>query len=485
MASISSAGIGSGLDVESIISKLMAVEKQPLTRLTTAASNLDTKISAFGTIKSQFSSLQDIATKLSSAAAWNAKTAASSNSAALTASISDSVLASPTTFSVEVQQLAKAQSVASASLPTGTSAGTGTITLQLGKWTAGSFGAAAGSSPVSIEIGAGEDSVGAIAAKINAADAGVVATVVTDTTGQRLLVRSKTTGESTGFRLQVADADGGNADDAGLSRFAFDPAEGSFGMAGAAQASARQYGQNALATLNGISIVSESNTLAGTVPGLSMTISQLTTAPVEVSVGVDNTAITKLASDFVTAYNATNAMLNEATKYDPSTKKANLLQGDSTTISLQNALRRMLGSKTDGGAFGTLADIGIKLTKTNDGSIALDSAKFATALNKPADLEKLFTAATGDEGTKGFGLKLKSLMDTILGAGGAIDSKTESLNLQKKRNAKDQDTANDRLSNTEARLRKQYSALDAQMASFTALSDYVAQQVAQWNKSTN
>lgn len=484
MASISSTGIGSGLDVESIVTKLMAVEKQPLTRLTTAAANIDTKISAYGTIKSQFSSLQDIATRLSSAVAWNAKTAASSNTTALTTSVSDATLASPTSFSIEVQQLAKAQSVASAALPTGTSAGTGTMTLQLGKWTSGSFGAASGSSPVTIEIGTGEDSVSAIASKINAADAGVVATVVTDTTGQRLLLRSKTTGESTGFRLQVADSDGGNADDAGLSRFAFDPGQGSFGMAGAAQASARQYGQNALATLNGISIVSESNTLSGTVPGMSMTLAQVTTAPVEVSVAIDNAAITKLANDFVTAYNATNAMLNDATKYDPSTKKANLLQGDSTTISLQNALRRMLGSRTEGGSFGTLSDIGITLTKTNDGSIALDSTRFSAALKKPADLEKLFTAATGDDSSKGFGLKLKSLMDTILGAGGAIDSKTQSLTLQKKSNSKDQDAMTDRLTNTEARLRKQYSVLDGQMASFTSLSNYITQQIAQWNKTS-
>ncbi|MBU2288344.1 MAG: flagellar filament capping protein FliD, partial [Gammaproteobacteria bacterium] len=367
----------------------------------------------------------------------------------------------------------------------GTSTGTGTLTLQFGRWDAGSFAADGESTPLAITIAPGEDSIAGVAAKINAANAGVVATVVTDTTGQRLLLRSKGTGEASGFRVQATDDDGVNTDDAGLSRLAFDPESGAFGMAGASQAAATQYGQNAKATLNGIAITSESNTLSDTVPGLSLTVAQVTTAPVEVGVQVDKTAITKLANDFVTAYNATNSLLNDATKYDPENKQAALLQGDQTTVSLQNALRRLMGTSSTGGAYSMLSQVGIGVSAAGDGSIALDSSKFSAALNKPAYLQALFSADTGDASTSGFGRKLKSLMDGLVGTGGALDSKTTSLTTQRKNNQKDQDNFSQRLTDIEARLRKQYTALDTQMAQFNALSSYVTQQVAQWNKSSS
>lgn len=484
-ASVSSAGIGSGLDVESIVTKLMNVEKVPLTKLQSTASAIDSKISAYGTIQSQFASLQDIANKLATASAWNSKTATSSDATVVKAAITDGARASATSFSVQVSQLAKAQSAASAAVASGSAVGTGTLKLQLGNWSSGSFVAKDGSSEVDIDITAADATVSGVAAKINAANAGVTATVVTDSTGERLLLRSSTTGESSGFRLQVVDGDGSNADDTGLSRLTFDPAAGAFGMAGAAQASALQMGQNARATLNGIDIDSETNTLSDTVPGLSMTLTKETTSAVEVSVAVDNTAITKLANDFVTAYNATNSMLNQATKYDASTKTAALLQGDSTTVSMQNALRRLLSTTTSGN-IPMLSNLGIGVSKAGDGSIALDSAKFGAALAKsPADVQTFFTNATGNDATQGFGLKLKGLMDTILGTGGAIASKTASLDKQKKANSSDQDAMNNRLAATEARIRAQYTALDTKVASLNVLSTYITNQIAQWNKSTN
>ena len=484
MAAISSAGIGSGLDVNSIITKLMAIEQQPLTRLQTAGAVIDTRISAFGQIKSQLSALSQVADRLADRSAWTAKAASSSNSAAVAASVSDGAAASPTTFSLEVQQLAKAQSVASASIGVGASTGTGRLTLQFGRWDAGSFTPDAGGNPLVIEVGAGEDSVPAIAAKINAAQAGVVATVVSDASGQRLLLRSRSTGEAAGFRVQAQDDDGVATDDAGLSRLAFDPAAGAFGMAAPAQAGITQYGQNAKATINGIPVGSESNTLSGSVPGLDLTLAQVTTAPVEIRISVDEGALTKLANDFVSAYNQVNQLFGQLTSYDAENKQGALLQGDATTLSLQSALRRLLGTRSEGGAFAALSDIGIGVARDAGGNISLDTGKFSAAAKKPAELQALFSADTGDAATEGFGRKLKGLLDKLLGSGGAVTSKTDSLTSQKKSNEKDQDRLSQRLSATEERLRKQYTALDARMAQYTALNSYITQQVAQWNKST-
>ena len=107
MASITSTGIGSQLDVESIITQLMAIEKKPLTALQTAASTLDSKVSAFGTLKSQLSALSDAATKLAAAATWNAKTASSSNATALSASVTNAGDAVASSFTMQVSQLAR------------------------------------------------------------------------------------------------------------------------------------------------------------------------------------------------------------------------------------------------------------------------------------------------------------------------------------------------------------------------------------------
>ena len=195
-ASVSSAGIGSGLDVEAIITKLMNVEKVPLTKLQTTASAIDSKISAYGTLQSQFASLQDIANKLATASAWNSKTATSSDATVVKAAITDGARASATSFSVQVSQLAKAQSAASAAVAAGSATGTGTLKLQLGNWSSGSFVAKDGSSELSIDITAADATVSGVAARINAANAGVTATVVTDSTGERLLLRSSTTTDS-------------------------------------------------------------------------------------------------------------------------------------------------------------------------------------------------------------------------------------------------------------------------------------------------
>ena len=134
---ISSTGLGSGLDVTSIISQLSALEKQPLKALQVKATNLQTQLSAVGTIQSQISSVVSAATKLGSVLNWKGTTASSSNTGAL--SVSASTGAAAATYSVEVQKLAKAQSL---SLPTGPTAtplpaateqiGDGTLRIQVG-----------------------------------------------------------------------------------------------------------------------------------------------------------------------------------------------------------------------------------------------------------------------------------------------------------------------------------------------------------------
>lgn len=469
MATISTPGIGSGLDVQSIVSQLVALERAPIKQLQTQASTLQTRLSLYGTIKSQISALGDAASKLSSSTAWQAVTAGSSNSTAVTASATTGATAG--SYSIEVQQLARAQSTVSSAVASGSNIGTGTLTIELGGW-AGSTFSPSGSTPVSVTIGAGEDSLSAIASKINAADAGVKATVVRDASGERLLMQSAETGATQGFRITASDDDGNNTDANGLSRL-------SYSASGTSGTSLAQSGLNAQASINGVAITSTTNKLTDTLPGLTLQLSQVTSQPVEVTVASDKESIRKDIDAFVEAYNKVNATLANALKYDEGSKKGGTLQGDSTAVGLQNALRGMMRSVTASTPFSRLVDVGIELK--SGGALQIDSGKMTAAMDNLKGLQDLFTVDTGTATTEGFGRKLKAFANGLLDTDGSLSARTEALQSAIKRNTTAQERVEDRVSRVETRLLAQYTALDTKLAGLTSLSSYVSQQVAMWN----
>lgn len=471
MATISSPGIGSGLDVQSIVSQLVALEKAPLKQLQTQATSFQTKLSTYGTIKSQFSALGDAAAKLASPSGWSSVTATSSNSAAIGVTVAAGAPA--TSITMTVQQLAKAQSTASSAVATGSGAGSGSMTIELGAWSGSSFTAGSGT-PVSVTINPGEDTLAEIAAKINDADAGVSATVLKDASGERLLVRSKETGLENGFRITVADDDGNDTDASGLSRLAF-----AVGSANGMTQS--QAGQNATATINGVSISSASNRLADTLPGMTIQLSQVTTTPVEIDVSADTEAVRANVQAFVDAYNTLNSTLSNATRYDAGTKKAGALQGDSTATGLQNALRGMMRSVTGGTPYTRLADVGIEL-KTG-GALALDAEKFDASLSNLEGLKNLFTVDTGSATTEGFGRKIKTFAEGLVDADGLVSTKASALQKSIDRNGLEQERVNDRAARAETRYLAQYNAMDAAVAKLSGLNAFVSQQITLWNKS--
>lgn len=470
MAAISSPGIGSGLDVQSIVTQLVALEKAPIKQLQTQATSFQTRLSTYGTIKSQVSALGDAAAKLSTSSGWNAVTASSSNATAI--GVTAAAGAQATSITMQVQQLAKAQSAASGAVPTGSAMGSGTLTIALGSWATGSFEAGAGA-PVSVAIAA-EDSLSAIAAKINEAGSGVSATVLRDASGERLLLRSKETGEANGFQISAVDGDGADGND--LGRLAFNPGSGS-GM-GQTQA-----GQNALATVNGVSISTASNRLSDTLPGLTIQLSQVTTEPVEIDITVDLDTAKKNIQSFVDAYNTLSTTLATATRYDEATKRAGALQGDSTATGLQNALRSMMRSVTASSPFERLSAIGIEV-KTG-GTLEIKTDKLDAALSNLDGVKALFTTTTSDPTARGFGLKVKAFADGLVAADGLVSNKTTSIQNSIKRNGLEQERVNDRAARVELRLLAQYNAMDAAVGRLNGLGAFVSQQIALWNRSSS
>lgn len=659
MATISSLGVGTnGLDSEAIVTKLVALEKQPLAALQNQATLEKAKISSFGQIQSQFSALGDVAARIASTTGWSSRVASSSNTTA--ASITAAASAAATSFTLDVDALAKEQSISSASVALGSLVGAGTLTFRAGTWSGGladagatnadiaakdalvtstaaaataanaaaatatttannaasaaasaladdnqaasdlasaavspeqsayasaysdwaaaiagndhstpalqaaenaaltaknnayaamtgaeqtaadnitatadatdasalkgtaittaaasaaataaataataaasaavtaansarpTFTAASGSADVAVTVTAA-DTVTTLAAKINASGAGVVATVFKDGTGERLLLRSKSTGADAGFRLQATDADGNNSDNAGLSRFAYDPQTAAYGMASSGIPA--QNGQDAKARINGLAVTSKTNTLTDNIPGVTITLTATTTtnygtvsevkSPATMSIREDVTPAVKNVQDFITAYNTLAASLADMTKYDAATKTPSVFQGDSAILGLQSILRNMVGSVSSGSAYKRLSDIGVE--RQLDGSLTLNTTKLSVAANNGTELQKLFTNDNNNAQTDGFAVKFNDLAKGVLATGGSVANKATSLQKELDRNAKEQTRVNDRAAAFETRLRKQYTALDTKMASLNALNAYVAQQVTTWNKST-
>ena len=501
MATVSSAGIGSGLPVDSIISQLVALEKQPLKTLALKATHVESQISSFGSVKSQFATLTDVATRLSVSTAWGARNASSSNTSVAT--ITTTATANAATFSLDVDALALAQSVSSGQLTSGAAVGAGTLTLRLGAWANNgqSFTESTTGKNVSIEVSA-TDTVATIAAKINASNSGVVATAFNDGTHDRLLLSSKDTGVAAGFRVVASDTSGAvMTSNTGLARLGFDPGTSMLGMAAGSEngvANPVQYGQQAKVRINGLAVTSASNTLVDNIPGVTIKLLATSTtgygtmdgagvstevkSPVTMAISENVIPAVKNVQDFVDAYNALNTTLSELTKYDAATKTAGLFQGDSSVVGLQTLLRNVLGSVSSGGAYGRLSDVGLELQL--DGSLKLNTDKLSTAANNGLALQQLFSANSDNPATDGFGLKFAALGRGVLGTGGSVVNRATALETALKTNGEQQAKVNDRATTVEAQLRKRYTALDVQMASLNALSEYVTQQVASWNKST-
>lgn len=493
MASISSTGIGSGLDVNKIVKDLRTVEERPLTLLENQATLVEAKISAFGEVQSLFSSLSDAANKLAEPATWTARTVSSSNSAAVSATASTGAAA--TSFSVQVEQLAQAQVSATTVVAAGKTLGAGTLSLQLGTWgdvspTGSQFNARSGVNAVEISIPAGT-SLSGVAAQINQAEAGVTATVVAGTDGPRLLLKSTSTGEAMGFQMTTTDAADPplGADQVALSSLVLDRGTPE------SPAPSMQYATDAKAFINGLEVKSASNTLTTAVEGVTLTLNQKTAAgsPAQINITEDTATMQKAIEDFVIAYNAANTMISNLTSYDSTAKPGeggSLLQGDSTMLALQRQMSRIAGGVVDvTGPFKNLTDVGIGLPKSTNGKVTstnleLDTAKLKSALANPGAVRALFTADTGNSATEGVALQFKRMCDAVLGTQGAFATTSEALESQKTSLTDQQERVLKRVDAWEERVRKQYASLDIAMGKINSLNTYITQQVEQWNKSS-
>lgn len=392
----SSATSTSNLDVNSIVTQLMAVERRPIAKLDAKEASSQAKLTAYGSVKGALASFQTAVQGLSGAGKFTALNATTSDDAVLSATASSIAVAG--SYSLEVTSLAQAQKLVAAGQSSSTaSIGDGTVTtvsfdfgtitgtlLGTGKYDTGATFLSNGKGVKSITIDSSNNSLQGIRDTINAAKIGVTATIINDGGGlpYRLALSSDKQGVSNSLKISVS----GNANVSTL--LAHDPANASGqNLAETITAS------NATLKVNGVAVSKESNSISDVIQGVTINLKTKNTTPTTLTVAHDNASISNAVTGFVKAYNDLSKTLKDISAYDPKTKTGAVLQGDSTIRTMQSQLRGALGSPVTGasGALTTLSQIGISFQK--DGSIALDSAKLNSAMaNNIKDVASLFAA---------------------------------------------------------------------------------------------
>ncbi len=394
MATISSLGIGSGLDLSSIVTGLVNAERAPTeNRLSLKEQTITAKLSAFGALKSSLSLFQGSMSNLLSSSTYNLKSASLSDSSVFSTSVTSN--ADNGNYAVEVSALAKSHSIASnaatAFADVNDYIGIGTLSIKFGTTSTGpySFTQDPSKATQTIEVSAANNNTTLSGMKdyINNGDFGISAAIVNDGSGYRLTLTSDNTGASNSMEISVTgDADGNNTDNLGLSQLAFNAA---------AQSSMTQtvQAQDAALTINGLDITRDTNTVTGAIDGVTLNLLKADVGNiVNVSVSENIEDLSTGIQEFVEGFNGLTNTLSTLTSYDPETSTAGLLIGDSTVRGIGYQLRRIIGNSVSelSGNIRSLADIGIKTTQ--DGTLDLDMSKLNTALaNYPDEVAALFT----------------------------------------------------------------------------------------------
>lgn len=380
---LSSAGIGSNLDVEGIVSKLMSVERQPLAKFAREEASYQAKLSGFGTLKGAISAFQSAAKGLSDLGKFQGVKAAIGDSSIAT--ISASATATPGSYSLLVSKLAKAQKlVADGTASDVSPIGKGVISFDFGTSGPGTFDSS-GLGVKTITIDDTNNSLQGIRDAINKAGIGVTATIVNDggASPYRLALTSESTGLASSMKITVANAGA----DAGLSDLiTHDPAAGSLLTQSVAA-------QNAEFTVDGIAVTKPTNKITDVISGATLNLVKESTTATNITVERDTGPITSSVNAFVKAYNDVTQNLRDATAYNPSTKVAAVLNGEASVRTIHAQVRGVLIAPIEGGAttLSRLSDIGVTLQK--DGSLAVDNSKLTAAINtKSTEIAGLFAS---------------------------------------------------------------------------------------------
>jgi flagellar hook-associated protein 2 len=449
---LTSMGVGSGLDVATLVSKLVAAKKAPQqNQITNQQNTATTQLSALGQVSAALSALQSAMAALTDGSAFTTRTVGSTDSTVLTASNTGAAVNG--SYNIAVTQLAgslKASSGAFAS--NSTPVGTGTLTI------------AVGSQQMILSIDSTNSSLASIRNAINndSTNPGVSATIVTGTDGAHLVLSGTRTGVANGFTVSSSGGDGG------LAALKYDPAASSGNRLAVINPAA-----DAKYTIDGLAASGAGNTVSTAIDGLTLNLVKLGNSTVSVS--NDTSKATSALNNLVSTYNSFVGISHNLTKYDATSGTSGALIGDATLNSINNTLSSIVGGTANGS---TLSSMGISLQV--DGTLKLDSSKLATALS---DGGKQVSSLFG--GANGFSAKLNTPLTNWVGTSGVLATRSDSINQQLSDLGNQQITLNSRMASLTARYQAQFTALDTLMSKLNSTSSYLTQQFNALNNNNN
>ncbi len=456
MSVITATGIGSGIDISGLVSQLVEAERAPQeNRLALKEAKAQSRLSAFGSLKSSLESFQNSLEKLTEVETFQKRSTSVSDEDVFTVSADTSAVAGK--YAVQVEQLATNHKLASGAFTDAdTSVGTGELSFTVN------------GESFSISVEEGSDSLADIRDAINSAEdnTGVTASIVNDQDGAHLVFSAVDSGAENAISVTVT-TDGGDTGD--LSVLAFDPEDipGS-GLTEKVEA------LDTTVIVDGFTQTSPNLSLSGMIEGVDFTIKEARPGEtIDLEVKLDTGAVSNAVKNFVSTYNNLIGTLNSLTSYDPETKQAGVLQGDFTSRSIASRLRQEIGGVVEGldPALDSLAEIGI--TTGDNGKLELDAEKLNAVIE--SDFEAISNLFGGDNG---FAARLSNSVESFVQSGGILDSRTDSLKSSISRIGDQRDALDRRMEVIEARYAAQFNAMDALVSQLTTTGDFLTQQLA-------
>ncbi len=445
--SITSLGIGSGIDIESIVNQLVEVERRPIQLLETRQAELDIQISALGLIQESVSKFQTGVSDLKLTSGFRSFSVTSSDDQVLTAEAG--IGSVPISSDIEVLTLAQNNKLASGAYANSTSVvGTGVLNISVGVDT------------FSISIDDNNSTLEGIRNAINenVNNTGVTASIITADDGSHLVFTSNESGTQNELTITITgDGDGKDRNKNGLSALLFEPS-------GKKNIQEIDAAEDATLEVDGFEVTRSSNDISDVIEGVTLTLKEIGTA--SLSVSEDRSVGKSAIEETVTAYNDLIISLN--------TQRESTLQGESLLLGIETRVRRAISNRFNvpGSNFQYLFDIGI--TFDRDGILSLDSEKFDQAIEDDFNgVVQLFT-----DPENGFAQAIDSILSSYVDTGGLIQARTDGLSESRSQIDDDIERFENRVALTEQRLRRQYAALDGLVGQLNATSNFLTQQLA-------
>lgn len=435
---IQATGMGaSGLDVNSLVSQLVAAERAPLDqRIRSRETSITTKLSAFSTLKGALANVKAALQNLKTGDILAGRTANLTDNSAFRVNFGSGSIAG--NYSIEVLSLASTHKMSSALFPSATSEpGNGNLTITQG---AESFSFSVGSGTTLQQL---VDTI-----NTHPDNTGVTATLMTTSDGVRLLLSSEEGGAGNAITLT-----GTGSLDAFTTGF-----------------TVNSTGSDAVVKIDGVTVTSSTNTLTNVIQGVTLNLTSAKPGTIiNFGVQADTAGAEDRLRKFVTEYNNFVATSRRLRAFDASSNSAGPLIADSLVRNIEMALRRELTARTPSAPTDFDSVLAMGFSIGNDARLSINDSRFKTAvLDRLDDVVQVFTASDG------LVSRLDALLETQLASDGLIQSRTESLNSSKRRLDQDKLAVENRMSAVEKRYRKQFVALDQLLTQMQGMSSSIA-----------